>query len=72
MTDVMLYCLPRGIWVFVERSSPIRPTVIHKNVEMILTLPKFFGEALAVFQLVEIGGDRVGGPRALMVRYVSK
>lgn len=35
------------------------------------TLLEFLGEALAVFKLVEIGGDRMGGPRALVVRNVS-
>jgi hypothetical protein len=38
---------------------------------VILTLPELFGKALAVFQLVEIGGDCMGGPRAWMVTDVS-
>lgn len=62
---------PCGIWVFIEGSAPVGPTVVDEHVKMVLTLPEFFGEALAVFQLVEIGGDRMGGPRAFMVGDVS-
>lgn len=35
--------------------------VVYKNVQMIFFLAQFFGEAFAVFELVEISCDEVGG-----------
>lgn len=62
---------PSRIGILIEGGSPIRSRIIHEDVQMGFTLLEFLGEALAVFKLVEIGGDRMGGPRALVVRNVS-
>lgn len=55
---------PRIVRILVIRGSPIRARIVDEYVQVCLPLGQLLGELLAVFQLVEIGGDGVGFPRA--------
>lgn len=46
--------------VSVVALAPVRAGVVDEDVELLFAFRELLDEALAVFKLVEVGGDRVG------------